>query len=77
MKLNHARGVQVFSQLVQDLSRLDPDGAKAIVDGLSDEEVSNMLAAAAGSNEALGERDVFEESFAERLERTETEEARQ
>ena len=72
------RGVQVLSQLVKDLSRLDPEGARAIFDGLSDAETADVLAAhAAALATNDDERDVFVESVADRLHDTQSEGATQ
>lgn len=70
MTKQEARGVQVLEQLVQDLSRLDGDGAKAIVEGLADQDLSDVAKAASGAASALGERDVVTESIADRMDRS-------
>lgn len=67
MTPKQGRGVQVLSQLVKDLSRLDPERAQAIIDGLPDTEIGDVLAADAAARAATGERDVFVESVATRL----------
>jgi len=77
MTRQEARGVQLLEQLVQDFSRLDSVGAKAIVDGLTDQDLSDIAKTAAGAASTLGERDVITESFADRMDRSDTQETRQ
>jgi len=77
MTRQEARGVQLLEQLVQDFSRLDSAGAKAIVDGLTDQDLSDIAKTAAGAASVLGERDVITESFADRMDRSDTQETRQ
>lgn len=69
MTEQQGRGVQVLSQLVKDLSRLDRVGARALFDGLSDADMADVLAADAAARTATGEPDEFAESVAARLDR--------
>lgn len=80
MTKQQGRGVQVLSQLVKDLSRTNPTEARAIIDGLTDEEVGDTLAAHAAACVATdGDegRDVFVESIAARMSAGAADEARQ
>ena len=70
MTPQQGRGVQVLSQLVKDLSRMDIEKGRSIIDALSDSEAADVLAAHAAALRATdGDdgRDVFVESIASRL----------
>jgi hypothetical protein len=70
MTSQEGRGVQVLSQLVKRLVRLNPVEASMIVDGLLDDEVASVLqvcSAARVAQEGEIARDVFDESVARRL----------
>lgn len=67
MTEQQGRGVQTMAQLVEDLSRLDQVGARAIFDGLSDEQTANILVAKAAALDATGDPSEFTASVAARL----------
>jgi len=70
MTPQEGRGVQTLSQLVKDLSHLDPVGARDVIDSFDDEELAEVLAACSAAKVAQhGEvyRDIFDEIVARRL----------
>jgi hypothetical protein len=70
MTAQEGRGVQTLSQLVKQLSRLNPIEAASIIDLFDDAEISDVLAAVSAARVAQeGEvaRDAFDESVARRL----------
>lgn len=67
MTEQQGRGVQTMAQLVEDLSHLDQLGARALFDGLTDQQAADVLAAQAGALDATGEPSEFTASIASRL----------
>lgn len=67
MTEQQGRGVQVMAQLVEDLSRLDRAGSRAIFDGLTDQQAADVVAAQAGALDATGEPSEFTASIAAKL----------
>lgn len=67
MTPKQARGVRTLSLLVEEFSRTAPEQARKLFDELTDEEAAEVLEAHAAARAVTGERDVFTESLATRL----------
>lgn len=70
MTPQQGRGVQVLSQMVKQLTRMNPEAASIILDDFDDEELADVLSACSAARVAQeGEiaRDVFDECVARRL----------
>lgn len=67
MTEQQGRGVRVLSQLVEDLSQHDREKARAIFDGLTDQQLADVFFAHAAAREATGDPGEFTLSVAARL----------